>query len=525
MNKIVKKFFAVIASCAVIFACAAVTACSETGGENYEESEMIKEANGFIELNKSGVNGRYKGVYHLSPETGWMNDPNGFVYFNNKYHIFWQYHPYAPTNGVMYWGHAVSDDLISWEYLPVALAPDKDYDADGCWSGSAIAVGNRLYLIYTGHYERGGKRVQTQNLAYSDDGVHFTKYSGNPVIGEDKLPAGTSIADFRDPYVWRNGDKYYMLVGTMEAGAAKVLLYKSDDLFDWRYVNAFLRRTDAGYCWECPSLVNIGGSDVFICSPVDYPNGKYEFWNYNSNVYAVGNVDYAAGVMTASDFSEIDAGLDFYAAQAIKGKDGKIVMTAWMNMWNRSYIPARIGDGWTGSLVLPRELSLKDGKLLQRPAAAIENYYKNRVTAADNLSGKKSYDGVAGTVLHLGVTADITRSSEFSVRLFADGEHDTVLKYDKTAGELSLDRSGNLYKISADPREKSRGVARTAEYKAADGVLRLEIFIDKSSIEVFAGDGELTMTALSYNAPSAGGIVFESVGETTLTVVKDDIIV
>lgn len=515
-------FFLIIVPCVTLF-CSCKDAI--TNDDKYEESEMIKKANDYINANASSVNQRFKGNYHLSPQIGWMNDPNGFVYFKGTYHIFWQYHPYSSDWGPMHWGHATSKDLVVWEYQPVALAPDKQYDADGCWSGSAIVVGDRLYLIYTGHYERNGERIQTQCLAYSDDGVHFIKYDKNPIIGKDKLPEGTNIADFRDPYVWEHDGKYYLLVGTMEQGAAKVLTYVSDDLYNWNFLDNLLRRTNAGYCWECPSLVNLDGTDVFVCSPVDYPHQAYSFWNYNSNVYATGTVDYQSGTMAASKFTEIDFGLDFYAAQMIKGAEGKTIMTAWMNMWARTFVPAKLGDGWTGSLILPREVSLSNGKLIQKPVSGITNYYQNHVEVTDTINGEQTFENVNGRCIHLDITADMSNSNVFSIYLFADNNNNTVLSYNKSSGLLTIDRSANRYKISADSRDMSNGTTRIAKYNLTDNILHLELFLDNSSVEVFVGDGELTMTSLTYNNPLANGIVFNSDGNTDVKIVKDDIII
>ena len=484
---------------------------------------MIKAACAHIAAERSKVNARYKGGYHLSPELGWMNDPNGFVYFNGRYHMFWQYHPFAANNGLMYWGHAVSEDLVRWKHLPVALAPDRDYDADGCWSGSAVVRGGRLYLVYTGHRERDGRRVQTQNLAYSDDGVNFVKYEGNPVIGGDKLPRGASIADFRDPYVWERGGVYYMLVGTVEEGAAKVVLYRSGNLIDWEFFNTFLRRTGAGFCWECPSLIDTDGVDLFACSPVDYPHGKRAFANLNSNVYAVGKVDYSNGTMTAGEFYEIDGGSDFYAAQLIKGKDGAAVMTGWMNMWGRTYVPAELGDGWTGSLILPREVSVRGGKLIQRPVRAVYAYCKNRVEVDGVLSGEKSYEKIRGRQVRLVITADLGGAKSFAVHVFSACGARAKIIYDKAAGVLTLDRSECFHKISADPRDLG-GERRSAEFIPQGNILRLEIFLDRSSIEVFAGEGELVMTSLAYGAPDADGIVFVSEGETAVKIIKEDVV-
>ena len=175
---------------------------------------MLEEANAFVLEQRKNVNEFYKPLYHFSPPCGWMNDPNGLVYFRGEYHVFYQFHPYSSQGGLMYWGHAKSSNFTTWEHLPIALAPDAPYDKNGCWSGGAIVIEDVLYLIYTGHYDENGERRQTQNIAFSRDGIHFEKYIGNPVIEAASAPMGVSKADFRDPFVWKKDGKYYCLLGT-----------------------------------------------------------------------------------------------------------------------------------------------------------------------------------------------------------------------------------------------------------------------------------------------------------------------
>ena len=158
----------------------------------------------------------YKPVYHFSASDGWLNDPNGLVYFNGKYHMFYQYHPncHIGQPDRVQWGHAVSNDMIKWHDLPVALVPGEKYDKDGCWSGTAAVKDGKLYLLYTGFVRTKNGSRQTQCLAWSDDGIHFEKYAKNPVIGSDKIPKYASVQDFRDPDIFLCNGKYYVVVGS-----------------------------------------------------------------------------------------------------------------------------------------------------------------------------------------------------------------------------------------------------------------------------------------------------------------------
>src|SRR5690554_1612048 len=187
--------------------------------------------------------------YHFTPLSGWMNDPNGFSFYNNKFHLFYQSHPFSNTQGVMYWGHAVSDDLLIWEHLPHAIAPDKDYDKDGCWSGGATVLDNKHYLMYTGNkILENGNKIQTQNLAESSDGVNYKKYIKNPVIVNKQLQE-----DFRDPYVCKRKKHYECFIGTKHNNGGKIVKYSSRDLKNWIYVSEFYKE-DLGIMFECPSL-------------------------------------------------------------------------------------------------------------------------------------------------------------------------------------------------------------------------------------------------------------------------------
>ena len=151
-------------------------------------------------------NAKMRQRFHFMAEAGWINDPNGLIFFKNQYHFFYQYNPYDSYWGAMHWGHAVSNDMVHWEYLPIALAPSEHYDnheRGGCFSGSSIEHDGKLYLVYTGAANYGDGFVQTQCLAYSEDGIHFEKYEKNPII---TAPEGYEQENFRDPKVWKHAN-------------------------------------------------------------------------------------------------------------------------------------------------------------------------------------------------------------------------------------------------------------------------------------------------------------------------------
>lgn len=285
--------------------------------------------------------------YHFEPGCGWMNDPNGLIYYRGRYHAFFQHYPYAPHWGQMHWGHAVSDDLLHWEQLPVALYPDMEYENEGgCFSGSAVEKDGRLYLFYTSVSHSLG---QTQSLAYSDDGLHFSKFSGNPIISSN--PIGSS--DFRDPKVTCIDGTYYMVVGTGDGQFGKVLLFTSEDLLDWSYVGILFEGREYAHCIECPDFFKMGNRYVLMFSKINETE--------RSTIFAVG--DFKDGKLTNYTISRPEWGLDFYAPQTFTDGQRRI-MIGWMYHWGKT---SPEGCSFAGAFSVPRELKLLGDRVTNYP--------------------------------------------------------------------------------------------------------------------------------------------------------------
>ena len=240
-------------------------------------SQTLREARKYEEAFEKLIPEEKRPKFHLTPRVGWMNDPNGFCIYNDKYHLFYQYHPYDAHWGPMHWGHAESDDLLHWKFLPVALAPDEFYDKDGVFSGSAITLKDgRHLLIYTGVMKRtveNGqmKEFQTQCVAIGD-GLDYEKYENNPVINTDAIPDGASKTDFRDPKIWEKEDgTYRCLIANRPAdGSGQLLLFRSDDCIHWDFVKVFAENKKRyGLMWECPDFFELDGKGVLLTSPQD----------------------------------------------------------------------------------------------------------------------------------------------------------------------------------------------------------------------------------------------------------------
>lgn len=299
---------------------------------------------------------------HLTPCCGWMNDPNGFSFYRDRVHLFYQYAPYQTTWGPMHWGHAVSRDFLHWEYLPCAMAPDTDADRDGCFSGTALTMPDgRQKLFYTGVTKAEELQVQ---CAASGDGTDYEKNPDNPLINASMLPAGYFCRDFRDPKVWKEGSHgYRMLVSVRNAqGDGELLLFSSPDSEAWEFTSVFFRgEKGAGVMLECPDLFHLDGKDVLLVSPMG-----------GSPYACIGTVDQTTGEFHPGSIQQLDQGPDFYAPQTMETPDGRRIMMGWMQNWDTVEEKTK-GRRIAGQMTLPRELSIRDGKLCQRPVRELFN--------------------------------------------------------------------------------------------------------------------------------------------------------
>lgn len=290
--------------------------------------------------------------YHYRPKKGWVNDPNGLVYFKGYYHIFYQHAPdfEIPWKQPMHWGHARTKDFITFEELPVALYPDREYDGKGCWSGTATVKDGRLYLFYASIHKEDKR--QTVSIAYSDDGVHFEKYEKNPVIDCYPKEGGP---DFRDPAVCCIDGIYYcvMATGNPTDRAARLLLYKSADLYSWEYLGVMSEWEECRYA-ECPSFMAAG--DKFLLTASVCPLEKN---HYFSVMYG----DFRDGKFTVTESGEVDRGPDQYAGQAFTDHLGRNLLISWIPGWRYNGFAERD----IGCMSVPREIKAENGRITAYP--------------------------------------------------------------------------------------------------------------------------------------------------------------
>ena len=300
-------------------------------------SEMLKKARAYEVEQQAETDKAEKPVFHVSAPVGWINDPNGFSVYKGKVHLFYQYHPYTREWGPMHWGHSVSSDMVHWEQLPPALAPDEAYDRLGCVSGSAIEADGKHVLVYTGvtriHLSDGSEQERQNQCIAFGDGVDYVKYEGNPVVKGEMLPEDCSRIDFRDPKIWKEGDRYYLIVGNKnQHQIGQVVLFSSENLTDWKFetILASNETGNVGTMWECPDFFALGDKRVLICSPQDMKAQKYEFHNGHNSVYFLGDYDTETHTFVKEEARPLDYGMDFYAPQTTELPDGRRIMIAWM---------------------------------------------------------------------------------------------------------------------------------------------------------------------------------------------------
>ncbi len=476
-------------------------------------SDRLLKARAYEEKMEKSIARHEKPAFHLSARVGWMNDPNGLCYYQGKYHLFYQYHPYQTHWGPMHWAHAVSADLLNWEALPAAIAPDEAYDRNGCFSGSAVEMADGWHLLmYTGvridELEDGSRReFQTQCLAVGD-GVNYEKYAGNPVLDSSDLPEGASVTDFRDPKVWRRADgSYRAVVGSRPAdGSGQILLYGSEDGFSWSFIKVLAENKNRyGKMWECPDFFTLDGKGVLMVSPQDMLRVAGYFHSGSGNICVIGSWNEETETFTEESVQVIDDGVDFYAMQTVLAPDGRRIMIAWMQNWDTQ--EHALGEKWFGQMSLPREISVKDGRLLQRPVREIENLrVKTVVHRGVKIGEKTELEGVRGRYADMEVTVHPDENGQyerFILTLAANENHDTQLVFEPAKELLTMDRSNCGTRHAFAHRRHCR-------VSSEDGVLRLRIVLDRNSIEVFVGEGEKAMTMFIPTEISADAISFEA---------------
>ena len=446
----------------------------------------------------------WRQVFHIQPETGLLNDPNGFSYYNGEYHLFYQWFPLGPVHGLKYWYHTTSKDLVHWKNAGIAINPNSNFDSHGAYSGSAIEHEDKLYLMYTGNTRNENwERHPYQCMAVMDSNGKITK-NEKPVIAD--IPDGYTD-HFRDPSIWKSKGKYYAMIGAQrENKTGCVLLYSSTNMIDWVFEGEVeTGLNDFGFMWECPNYFEIDGHGLLVVSPQGLKPQGDQYQNIYQSGYLIGEkLDLTQKSFLHGDFDELDRGFDFYAPQTMGDPEGRRILVGWMGLPEIDYPSDK--NGWAHCLTLPRELTVRNGKLIQQPVKELQTLRKKKYKIEDSLINEsKMYDGFMGTTYELVCEVNMKDASEFGIEFRANETEKTIVKYDASEKKIILDRS-----LSGEPFGLSYGTTRKCQLDAS--TIKFHLFVDVSSVEIFINDGEEVFTARIFPNLNAKDIRFSANG-------------
>ncbi|PTU46050.1 sucrose-6-phosphate hydrolase [Paenibacillus polymyxa] len=439
--------------------------------------------------------------FHIQPPTGLLNDPNGFSYYQGEYHLFYQWFPLGTDHGMKYWYHLKSKDLVTWHSTGIGITPGDYFDSHGAYSGSALEHEGKLYMMYTGNTrDENWIRHPYQCMAVMDESGHITKWK-HPVI--DHVPEGYTD-HFRDPKLWKDGDSFYCVIGAQRTDSTGcVVLYRSTDLHTWQFEGELSTGLESfGYMWECPDYFELNGAGVLVFSPQGLEPSGDENHNIYQSGYVIGKLlDTETRTLEHGAFQELDRGFDFYAPQTMIDPQGRRIMVAWMGLPDIEY--PTDPNGWAHCLTLPRELTLHEGKLLQRPIPELTSLRRNSEDrVADTLSSEsKTYEGFKGTAYEMICEVDLLDAKAFGIEFRASETEKTVIKYNAVSRKLVLDRTQ-----SGEPVATSYGEVRQCAWDKDH--IKLHLFVDTSSVEIFVNDGEEVFTSRIFPHPESDEIRF-----------------
>ena len=463
---------------------------------------------------------KYRPTYHFTPEYGWMNDPNGMVYLDGEYHLFYQYNPYGAVWGNMHWGHAVSTDLTSWTYLPVAIAPDS---LGAIFSGSAVIDKDNtagfgkdaMIAIYT-----SAGKVQAQSIAYSTDkGRTFTKYDKNPVIANPDIP------DFRDPKVFwhKETNQWVMALATKQT----ITFYGSPNLKEWTKLSEFGEGIGAhGGVWECPDLfpLTYQGKTKWVLLVSINPGGPN---GGSATQYFIGDFDGKTFKPDALPYPLwIDYGRDNYAGVTwsnIPEADGRSIFIGWMSNWDyANQVPSKY---FRSANTVPRELKLASNGnhmiVTSYPVKEMNALKNDKINSPEDVTVENEYriekllDENEGTY-EVELTLTPNAAEIFGFSLENTKNEKVEVKFDKQVKQITMDRRSSGLTAFKDnfASEMKAPLTDRKDY-------RIRLLVDKASAELFVNEGETVMTSIFFPTENMNSLkLFTSKGEIKVSGIK-----
>ncbi|KRL01061.1 sucrose-6-phosphate hydrolase [Liquorilactobacillus capillatus] len=461
-----------------------------------------------LSLQQQVATSDYLPHYHVSPLSGLLNDPNGFSFFNNQWHLFYQAFPFGAVHGLKSWFHLVSDDLVHWKQQGLALKPDTIYDSHGAYSGSAHVIKDKLFIMYTGNVrDKDWQRHPYQNGAWLDKNNRLTKLQ-RPLFDQ---PEHTTD-HFRDPQLLYLNNTYYALLGAQdkETLSGKIALFCSKNLHDWQDLGYLdFTNNDMGYMVECPNLVLVDNKPLLIFCPQGLNKKIMNYDNIYPNVFIIGDTLNLAGASFTSRQAaplNFDEGFDVYATQAFNAPDGNAYAVSWVGLPDISYPTDQ--ENWAHCLSQVKELRIKDGCLYQRPVPAMAQLRTagKHLTPGNNKISEKNCL-IDHPSQHFELKLTIPAGQAGTLHLAADKllTHSLALEFSTSKKAfLSVDRQN-----AGAPFAKKYGTKRSVKLPA-DTSLVLDIFFDNSICEIFVNNGSHVLTLRLFPSKKQQKIILES---------------
>ncbi|GHV14079.1 glycosyl hydrolase family 32 [Spirochaetia bacterium] len=426
----------------------------------------------------------YRPVYHFTPPSGWMNDPNGPLFYDGYYHIFYQHNPAGDTWGNIHWGHARSRDLFHWEHLPIALAPSPELGESHCFSGCAVLDGDTPVILYTsvGEGDRNARSGAVQYLARSRDRMQSwqkTRILDNTIHRE-------AVLEWRDPFVWKEKGEWYCILGGSRNGYGCITRYRSPDLLNWHYAGTLFENRDFPFL-ECPNYLPLDGPSSGKGGLLLYSPGSDVVW-HSGRINGEGRFEAEhSGIL---DYSGCNG---FYAPNTLMNDPaGRYIAWGWITEAARNGYPV---SGYSGALSLPRKLSLDAaGKLRQEPPEELETILSAPLEQDSfSLCGSERKFKTRGRELEIHVKAGCAPGDDFSINVYQSpcGRERSSVRYCAATGTVTLEKG--LSTLAGEPmKDFQRGTT-----SGNTGELDLQIFLDHSVIEIFI-NGKEAITGRLY---------------------------
>ena len=432
-------------------------------------------------------NSPWRFSYHIQPPTGLLNDPNGFVYHDGTYHLFYQWFPLGPVHGLKYWYHMTSKDLVHWFDEGAALIPNDDADSHGAYSGSGFVKDDAVHVMYTGNKrDKDWVRHPSQIVGHLRSDGRIDKHLP-PAI--PTVPTGYT-EHFRDPKVFQDASgTWYCIIGAQRDDLTGcTVLYHSENAETWTFLGELTTQyRDFGYMWECPDYFEIDDRGILLFSPQGIiPEGD-AYQNIFQSGYLIGEpLTLPQLTYQHEAFAELDFGFDFYAPQTTLAADGRRILVGWMGLPDISY-PSDMYN-WAHALTLPRELTIKDGRLQQKPVRELTELRKETIYEQETIITQSTVLAQA-EIFELEVSDVSLKADRFTLEIRSSHQEATVLSYDAATQRFTIDRS----RSGVDVPAIDYGTTRTVQL--TEPLHQLRLFVDRSSIEVFLNDGDATASA------------------------------